>query len=77
MAQERGALTGRVRVQGERGAGAAQKTLTLLDAQEGPEQTTQSIQEQLRSVLHAADERAPVSVQARLPCLRAAAASPV
>ena len=40
------------------------KLLTVLDQNE--EQNAKSIQKQLRSVLHAADERTPVSVQAEI-----------
>ena len=41
-----------------------QQALTVLDVDE--EQNAKSIQKQLRSVLHAADERTPVSVQAEI-----------
>jgi hypothetical protein len=40
------------------------KSLTVID--QNDEQNAKSIQKQLRSVLHAADERTPVSVQAEI-----------
>jgi hypothetical protein len=47
------------------GAGGGNpKSLTVID--QNDEQNAKSIQKQLRSVLHAADERTPVSVQAEI-----------
>jgi hypothetical protein len=46
------------------GAGGDRGALTVIDHND--DQNARSIQKQLRSVLHAADERTPVSVQAEI-----------